>query len=123
MPHYGLQILKVSCDLETLVDNVVETPWKYPEFNIYLFFHIHRPTSNEIPIANADEIDHSNDKHVSDDDDLSNDEQEKQFEEKLDEIDAIQQIQNNMIVPPGVAEMTPQTTTPSRRFHLLSKIP
>jgi S-adenosylmethionine:diacylglycerol 3-amino-3-carboxypropyl transferase len=35
MPHYGLQILKVSCDLETLVDNVVETPWKYPRVYIY----------------------------------------------------------------------------------------
>jgi hypothetical protein len=93
------------------------------EFNIYLFFNIQRPTSNGISIANADEIDHSNDNHVRDDDDLSNDEQEKQFEEELDEIDTIQQIQNTMIVPPGVAEMTPQTTTRSRRFHLLSKIP
>jgi hypothetical protein len=30
MPHYGLQILKVSCDLGILDVNVVEIPWKYP---------------------------------------------------------------------------------------------
>ena len=28
--HYSLQILKVSCDLEILVDFVVEIPWNTP---------------------------------------------------------------------------------------------
>ena len=28
--QHGLQTLKVSCDLETLVYFVVEIPWKYP---------------------------------------------------------------------------------------------
>src|SRR4051812_15460420 len=28
--HYGLQILKVSCDLEILDVNVVEIPWNTP---------------------------------------------------------------------------------------------
>ncbi len=28
--HYGLQTLKVSCDLEIVVYKVVEIPWKYP---------------------------------------------------------------------------------------------
>jgi len=35
MPHYGLQILKVSCDLRILDVNVVEIPWKYPDGILY----------------------------------------------------------------------------------------
>ncbi len=84
---------------------------------------MHRPISNGISIPNVDENDHSNDNHVRDDDDLSNDDQEKQFEEELDDIDTNQQIQNNMAVSPGAAEMTPQTNGYSRRFRFLSKIP
>jgi hypothetical protein len=34
MPHYGLQILKVSCDLGILDVNVVEIPWKYHAVDI-----------------------------------------------------------------------------------------
>jgi len=75
------------------------------------FFLFHRPTLNEISIPNEDEVDYSNDNHVRDDDDLSND------------IDTNQQIQNNMAISPGATEMTPQTATPSRRFRFLSKIP
>ncbi len=93
------------------------------EFNIYLFFLFHRATLNGISIPNEDEVDYSNDNHVHDDDDLSNDDQEKQFEDELDDIDTNQQIQNNMAISPGATEMTPQIATPSRRFRFLSKIP
>ncbi len=31
---HGLQILKVSCDLETLVYIVVEIPWIYPTIDL-----------------------------------------------------------------------------------------
>jgi hypothetical protein len=78
---------------------------------------------NGISIPNEDEVDYSNDNHVPDDDDLSNDDQEKQFEDELDDIDTNQQIQNNMAISPGATEMTPQIATPSRRFRFLSKIP
>jgi len=74
-------------------------------------------------IPNEYEFDHSNDNHVRDDDDLSNDDQEKEFEQELDDIDTIQQIQNNMSVPPGAAEMNQQKHARSRRFLFLSKIP
>ncbi len=60
---------------------------------------------------------------MDDDDDFINDVQEKEFEEELDDIDSIQQIQANMSVPPSVAEMTPQTNIRSRRFRFFSKIP
>ncbi len=86
-----------------------------------IFFH--RPTSNEISISNGYEVDHSNDNHLRDDDDLSNDDQEKEFEEELDDIDTIQQIQNNMSAPSGAVEMNPQKTIRSGRFLFLSKIP
>jgi len=33
---YALQTLKVSCDLEILVDFVVETPWNTPTANVIL---------------------------------------------------------------------------------------
>ncbi len=52
--------------------------------------------------------------------DLRNDDQEKQFEDELDDIDTNQQIQN---ISPVATETTPQTATPSRRFRFLSKIP
>ncbi len=67
---------------------------------------------------------HSDDNHVhDDDDDLSNDIQEKEFEEELDDIDTIQQIQTDMSVPPGAAETTQQTSVRSKQFLFLSKIP
>jgi hypothetical protein len=68
---------------------------------------------------------HSDDNHARDDndDDLSNDIKEKEFEEELDDIDIIQQIQTDMSVPPGAAETTQQTSVRSKQFLFLSKIP
>jgi hypothetical protein len=75
-------------------------------------------------MPNEYKVDHSYDNQVhDDDDDLSIDGQEKEFEKQLDDIDTIQQIQTDMSVPPGAAEMTQQTSVRSKRFGFLSKIP
>jgi hypothetical protein len=74
-------------------------------------------------MPNEYQIDHSYDNHISDDDDLSNDEQEKQFEEKLKEIE-IDQIQSDaMATPPGIIETIEPTSIRKNRYFLLSKIP
>ncbi len=88
-------------------------------------FIFHRPNSNGISIPNEYELGHSDDNHARDDndDDLSNDIKEKEFEEELDDIDIIQQIQTDMSVPPGAAETTQQTSVRSKQFLFLSKIP
>jgi hypothetical protein len=75
-------------------------------------------------MPNEYKVDHSYDNQVHDDnDDLSIDGQEKEFEKQLDDIDTIQQIQTDMSVPPGAAEMTQQTSVRSKRFRFLSKLP
>jgi len=69
-------------------------------------------------------VDHSYDNQVhDDDDDLSIDGHEKEFENGLDDIDTIHQLQTEMSVPPGAAEMTQQTSVRSKRFRFLSRIP
>jgi hypothetical protein len=69
-------------------------------------------------------MNHSYDNHVRDDDDeLSNEAEEKQFEEELDDLDTIQQLQNEMNIPGGTAEMNQQTSVRSGRFLFLSKLP
>ncbi|CAF1202712.1 unnamed protein product [Rotaria sordida] len=78
---------------------------------------------NGISMPSEYKIDQFNDNHIYDDDDeLSNDAQDKKFEE-LDDIDTVQQIQTNMTVPSGAAEMTQQTSVHHRWFTFLSKIP
>ncbi|CAF4379442.1 unnamed protein product, partial [Rotaria sordida] len=59
-------------------------------------------------------IDQFNDNHVYDDNELSNDAQGEKFEE-LDDINTVQQIQTNMAVPSGVAEMIQRTSVYLRR--------
>ncbi|CAF5081195.1 unnamed protein product, partial [Rotaria sp. Silwood1] len=76
------------------------------------------PPSNEISIPNEPEIDHS-----QDDDDLSDDAQEKQYEEELDDVDTLQQIQADISKPPGTAEMPQHISAHSKRAIFLSKIP
>ncbi|CAF3578851.1 unnamed protein product [Rotaria sordida] len=66
---------------------------------------------------------HPNDNHLDDNNDLSNDAQEKQLEEELDDIDALQQIQADISDPPGAAEMTQHTSVRSKQLISLSKIP
>ncbi|CAF2623577.1 unnamed protein product [Rotaria sp. Silwood2] len=82
-----------------------------------------KPHSNEISIPNEDDIDHSHDDDDDDDDDLSNDAQEEQFEEELDDIDTLQQIQADISNPPGAVEMTQHTSVGAKRLRFLSKIP
>ncbi|CAF3938442.1 unnamed protein product [Rotaria sordida] len=66
---------------------------------------------------------HPNDNYLDDNNDLSNDAQEKQLEEELDDIDALQQIQADISDPPGAAEMTQHTSVRSKQLISLSKIP
>jgi hypothetical protein len=84
----------------------------------------YRSKSNEISMPNEYKVDHSYDNQVRDDnDDLTINGQEKEFEKGLDDIDTIQQIQTDMSVPPGAAEMTQRNSVRSKRFGFLSKIP
>ncbi|CAF4027727.1 unnamed protein product, partial [Rotaria sordida] len=92
-----------------------------------LFKHISSDSKkshlNGISMPSEYKIDQFNDNHIYDDDDeLSNDAQDKRFEE-LDDIDTVQQIQTNMTVPSGAAEMIQQTSVHHRWFTFLSKIP
>ena len=58
-----------------------------------------------------------------DDEQLSTAEEEKQFEEEIEDIDAVEQIQTDMVVPPGAAEMTQATSGSRRNLRFLSKLP
>ena len=60
---------------------------------------------------------------IDNDDELTNEAEEKQFEDDLENIDAIEQIKADMSVPAGVAEMAQPTSVRHRRFHFLSRIP
>ncbi|UJR37711.1 hypothetical protein I4U23_030406 [Adineta vaga] len=80
--------------------------------------------AHEKSYSNEQQSDHSALHDVRDDDELSNDEQEKQLEEELDDIDIIQKIQTNMSTPAGTAEMMQHTSAiPQKGFHFLSKFP
>ena len=72
--------------------------------------------------SESNESDHSNVNHVPNIDELSNEEEEKQFEIELGDIDTIQQLQAEMNVPPGVAETIQQTSIKPTRFVFLSKL-
>ena len=57
------------------------------------------------------------------DDELTTEAEEKQFEDEMEDIDAIEQIKAEMSVPAGAAEMVQPTSVRHRRSHFLSKIP
>lgn len=60
---------------------------------------------------------------VRDDDELSTDEQEKQLEEELDDIDAIQIAQAELSAVPGIAEIAPRASVSQKKLNYLSKLP
>lgn len=62
-------------------------------------------------------------RNVRDDDELSNDEQEKQLEDELDDIDVVQATQAELSAAPGAAEIVPQTSVSRKRLNFLSKLP
>jgi hypothetical protein len=60
----------------------------------------------------------------SDDNDrLSNNAQEKQFEAEINNLDDISPFQVDMSVSAGVAEMVQKTSVVHKQLHFLSKIP
>ena len=78
--------------------------------------------SNGISTPIQSKTDYSYDNPIHhDDDDLSEDGQEKQFENEIEDIDGMEQIQAEMNVPPGAAETIQQTSGRSKRFLFLFK--
>ncbi|CAF5224619.1 unnamed protein product, partial [Rotaria magnacalcarata] len=63
-------------------------------------------------IPNEQEIDHSPD-----------DDEEKQLEDELEDIDLNHKVQTDMTDSPGIAEVMSKTSIHSRRMKILSKIP
>ena len=61
--------------------------------------------------------------HNNDDDRLSNEQEEQRFEEEIEDLDAVEQIQVEMAVPPGAAEMTQTTSGGRGKLSILSKLP
>lgn len=82
----------------------------------FLWFYRLQTNGISIPKDNQDD-------HLDDNDDLNEEIQEKQLEDELDNLEPVYQMQTNMSIPPGVAEMATQTNVSTRRFQFLSKIP
>ncbi|CAF0756890.1 unnamed protein product [Adineta steineri] len=79
--------------------------------------------SNKNSPYNEHKIAYSYDNPVRDDDELSNDEQEKQLEDQLEDIDEIEKMKGAMAAPAGAAEMTQQTAVHHSRLNFLAKLP
>ncbi|CAF3295551.1 unnamed protein product, partial [Rotaria sp. Silwood2] len=77
---------------------------------------IEKSLSNGISVPIVPKIDNSNDHRDHAEDDLGDDAQEKQIQIELDDIDIIEQVQLDMIVPPGAAGMIQQTSVRRKRL-------
>ncbi|CAF3757409.1 unnamed protein product, partial [Rotaria sordida] len=100
----------INTDVSYITDYIADQQSSFKDINSdSKKFHL-----NEISMLTECKIDQFNDNHVYDDNKLSNDAQDKKFEE-LDDINTVQQIQTNMTVPSGVAEMIQRTSVDLRR--------
>ncbi|CAF1308683.1 unnamed protein product [Rotaria sordida] len=117
-PAFEAESNDINTDVSYITDYIADQQSSFKDINSdSKKFHL-----NEISMPTECKIDQFNDNHVYDDNELSNDAQGEKFEE-LDDINTVQQIQTNMAVPSGVAEMIQRTSVYLRRFFHKSEKP
>ena len=82
-----------------------------------------RSHSSSLTIADVPPEKRTSAKAEDNDEGLTNEAQEKHFDNEMEDIDEIEHIKAEMDIPAGAAEMAQQTSVRRKRYAFLSKVP